>query len=148
MRWVPEVRPSTSVRSRVLHVDRAPVTRWVNVSVKVALVASFAVAIGLSPDTVEGKAMGFRAPLFLAPVVVVPIVARLRGWEPYPHTADALLAAPFLLDTFGNHMESHMMSELDCRENDRSVLFVVQHIHDERLVYLEFMKRYVLQLRQ
>jgi len=102
LRWVPEVRPSTSVRSRVLHVDRAPVTRWVNVSVKVALVASFAVAIGLSPDTVEGKAMGFRAPLFLAPVVVVPIVARLRGWEPYPHTADALLAAPFLLDTFGN----------------------------------------------
>ncbi len=70
--------------------------------VKVALVASFAVAIGLSPATVEGKAMGFRAPLFLAPVVVVPLIARWRRWEPYPHTADALLAAPFLLDTLGN----------------------------------------------
>lgn len=88
--------------SHVLAVDRHPTTRLVNLAVKVALVASFAVAIGFSPDTVEGKAMGFRAPLFLAPVVVVPIIARMRRWDPYPHTADALLAAPFLLDTLGN----------------------------------------------
>jgi hypothetical protein len=86
----------------VLDVDRSPITRWVNLAVKVALVASFAVAIGLSPDTVDGKAMGFRAPLFLAPVAIVPIVAWTRRWEPYPHTADALLAAPFLVDTLGN----------------------------------------------
>jgi hypothetical protein len=86
----------------VLDVDRSPITQWVNLAVKVALVASFAVAIGLSPDTVDGKAMGFRAPLFLAPVVIVPIVARARRWVPYPHTADALLAAPFLADTLGN----------------------------------------------
>jgi hypothetical protein len=88
--------------SRVLDVDRSPITRWVNLAVKAALVASFAVAIGLSPDTVDGKAMGFRAPLFLAPVVIVPIIARTRRWVPYPHTADALLAAPFLVDTLGN----------------------------------------------
>ena len=90
------------VRSRVLDVDRHPATMWANVAIKVALVASFAIAIGLSPDTVEGKAMGARAPLFLAPVVIVPVIARLRHWEPYPHTADALLAAPFLIDTLGN----------------------------------------------
>lgn len=98
----PDVQLSPDSRSRVLDVDRSPITRWVNVAVKVALVASFAVAIGLSPDTVDGKAMGFRAPLFLAPVVIVPIAARARGWQPYPHTADALLAAPFLVDTLGN----------------------------------------------
>ncbi len=98
----PDVQPPPTARSHVLEVDRHPATRWVNVAVKVALVASFAVAIGLSPDTVEGKAMGFRAPLFLAPVVIVPIIARVRRWDPYPHTADALLAAPFLLDTLGN----------------------------------------------
>ena len=97
-----DVQQSPNAHSRVLDVDRLRATQWVNLAVKVALVASFAVAIGLSPDTVEGKAMGFRAPLFLAPVVIVPIVARLRRWEPYPHTADALLAAPFLIDTFGN----------------------------------------------
>ena len=88
--------------SHVLAVDRHSATRVVNLAVKVALVLSFVVAIGLAPDTVEGKAMGFRAPLFLAPVVIVPLIARLRGWRPYPHTADALLAAPFLLDTLGN----------------------------------------------
>ncbi len=97
-----DVQPPPATGSQVLDVDRRPATRWVNLSVKVALVVSFAVAIGLSPDTVEGKAMGFRAPLFLAPVVIVPIIARLRRWQPYPHTADVLLAAPFLLDTLGN----------------------------------------------
>jgi hypothetical protein len=98
----PDTALPASAGSHVLDVDRHRATRWVNLAVKVALVASFAVAIGLSPDTVDGKAMGFRAPLFLAPVVIVPIIARVRGWDPYPHTADALLAAPFLLDTLGN----------------------------------------------
>lgn len=86
----------------MLDIDRLATARWVNLVVKAALVACFAVAIGLQPDVVEGKAMGFRAPLFLAPVVIVPVVARMRDWEPYPHTADALLAAPFLIDTLGN----------------------------------------------
>jgi hypothetical protein len=88
--------------SRVLDIDRHPATRWINLGVKIGLVASFAIAIGWSPDTVEGKAMGFRAPLFLASAVLVPVIARTRHWSPYPHTADALLAAPFLLDTLGN----------------------------------------------
>jgi hypothetical protein len=46
--------------------------------------------------------MGFRAPLFLAPAVAVPLLARLRRWQPYPHLADALASAPFLADTLGN----------------------------------------------
>jgi hypothetical protein len=87
---------------RVLDIDVHPTTRLVNLAVKLALFASFAIAIGLSPDTVEGKAMGFRAPLFLAPAILVPLLARWRGWDPYPHTADALLSAPFLIDTLGN----------------------------------------------
>jgi len=86
----------------VLRLDREPAARGWNLLLKVALVLTFAVAIGFSPDTVDGKAMGFRAPLFLAPIVLVPLIARRRGWVPYPHTADALLAAPFLLDTLGN----------------------------------------------
>ena len=88
--------------SRVVDLDREPWAARANLAIKVALVASFVVAIGVEPSTVEGKAMGFRAPLFLAPVVVVPLLARWRGWEPYPHVADALLAAPFLVDTLGN----------------------------------------------
>ena len=86
----------------VADLDRSTGARWLNLFVKVALVASFVVAIGFEPSTVEGKAMGFRAPLFLAPAVVVPLLATYRGWEPYPHVADALVSAPFLLDTLGN----------------------------------------------
>jgi len=89
-------------RSRVLDLDRHRTAAAVNLVVKVALVASFVVAIGFEPSTVEGKAMGFRAPLFLAPAVLVPIVARWRGSTPYPHVADALASAPFLIDTLGN----------------------------------------------
>lgn len=29
-------------------------------------------------------------------------MARARNWQPYPHSADALLSAPFLVDTLGN----------------------------------------------
>ncbi len=88
--------------TQVLQLDRQ---RWVaiaNLVMKVGLAASFFVAIVIVPSTVEGKAMGFRAPLFLASAVLVPVIARLRSWDPYPHTADALLASPFLIDTLGN----------------------------------------------
>lgn len=71
-------------------------------AVKTALLVSFVVAVGFAPDSVEGKGMAARAPLFLAPAVVVPVVARARRWHPYPHLADAMLSAPFLLDTLGN----------------------------------------------
>lgn len=86
----------------MVELDRHPAAAIVNLVVKVALIASFVAAIAFEPSTVEGKAMGFRAPLFLAPAVLVPILARTRGWRPYPHVADALASAPFLVDTLGN----------------------------------------------
>lgn len=78
------------------------VVRWTNIAVKVALAVSFVIAIWFPPDAVEGKGMAARAPLFLGPAVIVPIVARVRDWQPYPHLADAMLSMPFLLDTLGN----------------------------------------------
>lgn len=86
----------------VLRLDRTEGARRLNAIVKVAIFIAFAVAIFFPPEALEGKAMGFRAPLFLGPAIIVPIIARLRGWDPYPHTADALLTLPFLLDTLGN----------------------------------------------
>lgn len=86
----------------VLALDVADPTRWVNLAVKLALFGSFFVALVLQPEVVDGKAMPLRAPLFLAPAILVPILARTRRWQPYPHTADALLSAPFLVDTLGN----------------------------------------------
>ena len=88
--------------TQVLRIDCERWTAIVNIAIKIGLFTSFAIAVFLEPSTVEGKAMGFRAPLFLAPAVLVPVLARRRNWEPYPHTGDALLSAPFLVDTLGN----------------------------------------------
>lgn len=73
-----------------------------NIFVKVALAVCFFIAIVLEPPGAVGKGMEFRAPIFLGSAIFVPIIAKVRQWDPYPHTADALLAAPFLLDTFAN----------------------------------------------
>lgn len=88
--------------SQVLQLDRTLAARRANVAVKMALFASFAIALTVPLDVLEGKAMGFRAPLFLASAVLVPLIGKRRHWAPYPHVGDALLAAPFLLDTLGN----------------------------------------------
>lgn len=74
------------------------------IAVRVALVVAIAVSVAF-PDweQFDGKGMAFRAPFYLLPMVVVPIVWRLRGSRPpYPHLVDALVVAPFLLDTLGN----------------------------------------------
>ncbi len=78
--------------------------RRVTWAVRIALV----VAVGFSvafPDLprFEGKGMAFRAPFYLLPMAVVPVVWRLRGRPaPYPHLVDALVVSPFLVDTLGN----------------------------------------------
>ena len=82
--------------------DRLQTMAWFNYLVKAALFLAFFFAIFFPPEVVEGKAIGARAPLFLAPAILVPLLAKFRDWEPYPHTADAFLSLPFLLDTLGN----------------------------------------------
>ncbi len=76
--------------------------RAFDLAVKAALAVAFAVAIIAAPDVVDGKNMAARAPIFLAPAVLVPVLARVRDWRPYPYLADALLSLPLLLDTLGN----------------------------------------------
>lgn len=88
--------------TRVLSLDRLSATKWINIAVKVALIATFAVAIIFEPSGAQGKGMEYRAPAFLGSAVLVPVIAIRRGWRPFPHTADAMLAAPFLFDTFAN----------------------------------------------
>ena len=96
------VDAATEAPTGVLDLDREPWMALANYAIKVALFVSFFIAIVIPPEVVAGKAIGFRAPLFLASAILVPIIAKARGWRPYPHTADALLAAPFLVDTLGN----------------------------------------------
>ncbi len=88
--------------TRVLSYDRASWVRIANLAIKIGLVAAFAVAIIFEPSGAQGKGMEYRAPAFLGSAIFVPLIAKLRNWNPYPHTADALASAPFLLDTVAN----------------------------------------------
>ena len=101
-----QLTPGAAVPDRVRGSGRAagngPGVKWFNLTVKAALVVAFSIAIVWPPEAVEGKNMAARAPLFLGPAVVVPVLATVRRWRPYPHLADALVALPFLLDTLGN----------------------------------------------
>ncbi|MEC7145263.1 MAG: hypothetical protein VXW59_06735 [Actinomycetota bacterium] len=86
----------------VLRLDATVRARRANIVVKAALFVSFAIALTADLDTLDGKAMGLRAPLFLASAVIVPLFSWRRRWRPHAHVGDALLALPFLLDTLGN----------------------------------------------
>lgn len=79
---------------------------WVVRAMLVVAVA-FSVAFPDLPQF-EGKGMAMRAPFYLAPVAAVPVVWRIRGRpEPYPALVDALVIAPFLLDTLGNAVNAY-----------------------------------------
>lgn len=88
----------------VARVDSTDAARRVNLTVKAAIVIAFAIAIAVPLDHLDGKAMPMRVPLFVGSALVVPLVERFRRhpFDPYPHVADALVVAPFLLDTIGN----------------------------------------------
>ena len=73
-------------------------------TVRIALVLAIIVTVSFpSWEQFAGKGMPFRAPFYLFPLIVVPGIWRLRGQhKPYPWAVDALVIAPFLLDTLGN----------------------------------------------
>ncbi len=73
-------------------------------AVRASLVLAILVTISFpSWEQFEGKGMLFRAPFYLLPLIVVPGIWRLRGRpDPYPWAVDALVVAPFLMDTLGN----------------------------------------------
>jgi len=73
-------------------------------AVRIGLIAAIAVSVSFPEwEQFKGKGMLFRAPFYLLPLIVVPTIWRLRGRpQPYPWAVDALVVAPFLLDTCGN----------------------------------------------
>ncbi len=73
-------------------------------AVRIGLVVALIVTVAF-PDWEQfaGKGMASRVPVYLLPAFVVPVVWKLRGSHPrYPYLVDALVVAPFLLDTMGN----------------------------------------------
>ncbi len=92
------------VGTRVERIDATERARWFNYAMKAAIVVAFVIAIAVPLGHLEGKAMGFRAPLFVGSAVVVPVIEHFRRTptDPYPHLADGLVVAPFLVDTLAN----------------------------------------------
>ena len=100
----PSGRVADVIGTRVESLDASARARWFNFGMKVAIVVAFAVAIFVPIDRLDGKGMGFRAPLFVGSAALIPLMQRFRRTprNPYPHLGDGLLVAPFLLDTLGN----------------------------------------------
>lgn len=74
---------------------------WI-VRISLVVAIAFSVAFPSLPQF-AGKGMAFRAPFYLLPLIVVPLVWRKLGRHPvYPYLVDALVVAPFLVDTLGN----------------------------------------------
>ncbi len=85
---------------------RAPYVLWLDLVLKVALVALlvFAVARQDLPQF-HGKAVIGRAIFYPLAALVVPIgwwLVRRRRRAEYPYALDILIALPFLIDTAGN----------------------------------------------
>lgn len=78
--------------------------KYINILVKLSLWGMFAFIAIVEIPALEGKGMLLRAPIFLAPSILVPMYYRFKkgGSTIYPHAGDALLSLPFVLDTFGN----------------------------------------------
>jgi hypothetical protein len=87
---------------RVELLDAQPWAKRLNVVMKIAIVVVFGIAIFVPLDVLEGKGMAFRAPFFVGVAGVIPLIQRFRPRTPYPHVADSLIVAPFLVDTLAN----------------------------------------------
>ncbi len=82
----------------------ASTDRTILLLVRAAMVLAIGVSVAF-PDweQFEGKGMAFRAPFYLLPLIVVPLIWKWRGSHPpYPYLVDALVVSPFLVDTLGN----------------------------------------------
>ena len=79
---------------------------WLNLAVKIALVALLAFGACSGLEQFEGKAFGWRLLGYPIAAVVVPLGWWLAGRpRPYPYALDILLVAPFLVDTVGNALD-------------------------------------------
>ena len=92
---------------RSIGVVRRRAILWLDIAVKVALIALLAHAV-LNPDLQQysGKAMLGRALTYPIVVFLVPVIwwLRFRG-RPYPVVVDLLITAPFLIDVAGNALD-------------------------------------------
>jgi hypothetical protein len=83
-----------------------PAAFWIDLVVKVALVALLAFGAFSGLERFAGKAFGWRLGGYSIAALLVPAVWVFRGRRlPYPYLADILFVLPFLIDTIGNALD-------------------------------------------
>jgi hypothetical protein len=83
-----------------------PAASWIDLVVKVALVALLAFGAFSGLERFAGKAFGWRLAGYSIAALLVPAVWVFRGRRlPYPYLADILFVLPFLIDTIGNALD-------------------------------------------
>jgi hypothetical protein len=86
-------------------VKRTPAL-WLDLAVKLSLVALLAFGAFSGLDRFAGKAFGWRLVGYSIAALVVPAIWAARGRRPpYPFVADTLFVLPFLIDTIGNALD-------------------------------------------
>ncbi len=76
---------------------------WLNILVKVLVIALSALVFFRYLPSFEGKAMEARFFFFTIGVLILPAIWLLKGRpKNYPHAADAILGIPLIIDGMGN----------------------------------------------
>jgi hypothetical protein len=79
---------------------------WLDLLVKLALVALLAFGAFSGLERFAGKAFGWRLAGYSVAALLVPAVWIARGRrQPFPYVVDILFVAPFLIDTIGNALD-------------------------------------------
>lgn len=79
---------------------------WLNIALKVALVALLAFGAFSGAEQFEGKAFGWRLATYPIAALIVPAGWFFRGRpRPYPHAMDLFLVSPFFIDVAGNALD-------------------------------------------
>lgn len=92
--------------AQVQRMDNCRAAFWLDIAVKVALVALLAFGAFSGAQQFEGKAFVWRLATYPLAGLIVP-----AGWllahrpRPYPYAVDILLVAPFLIDVLGNALD-------------------------------------------
>ena len=83
-----------------------PPVFWLDLLVKLLLVALLAFGAFSGLERFAGKAFGWRLAGYSIAATLVPAVWVVRGRRPpYPYLADILFVLPFLIDTIGNALD-------------------------------------------
>jgi hypothetical protein len=86
--------------------QRKPPAFWLDLLVKVLLVALLAFGAFSGLERFAGKAFGWRLGGYSIAALLVPAIWALRGRRlPFPYLADILFVLPFLIDTIGNALD-------------------------------------------